>query len=74
MDDRQLDLTEAQKAVKSKYPPINKKYECKCDVRLFKVGQRHHPRQSKMAAVHVNMSKNHRTCDLCCRLCVSVTR
>ncbi|XP_029350138.1 protein archease isoform X3 [Echeneis naucrates] len=29
MDDRQLNLTEAQKAVKSKYPPINKKYECK---------------------------------------------
>uniref|UniRef100_A0A665W7E5 Protein archease n=1 Tax=Echeneis naucrates TaxID=173247 RepID=A0A665W7E5_ECHNA len=27
MDDRQLNLTEAQKAVKSKYPPINKKYE-----------------------------------------------
>lgn len=32
MDDRQLDLTEAQKAIKSKYPPINKKYECKCEV------------------------------------------
>uniref|UniRef100_A0A3Q1HSQ8 Protein archease n=1 Tax=Anabas testudineus TaxID=64144 RepID=A0A3Q1HSQ8_ANATE len=29
MDDRQLDLTEAQIAIKSKYPPINKKYECK---------------------------------------------
>lgn len=29
MDDRLLDLTEAQKAVKAKYPPINKKYECK---------------------------------------------
>uniref|UniRef100_A0A3B3CC24 Protein archease n=2 Tax=Oryzias melastigma TaxID=30732 RepID=A0A3B3CC24_ORYME len=29
MDDRQLDLTEAQEAVKSKYPPINKKYECR---------------------------------------------
>ncbi|XP_076604882.1 protein archease isoform X1 [Chaetodon auriga] len=27
MDDRQLDLTEAQKATKSKYPPITKKYE-----------------------------------------------
>ncbi|XP_068435768.1 protein archease isoform X2 [Clinocottus analis] len=27
MDDRQLDLTEAQKVTKSKYPPINKKYE-----------------------------------------------
>ncbi|PWA16410.1 hypothetical protein CCH79_00004608, partial [Gambusia affinis] len=27
MDDRQLDLTEEQKATKSKYPPINKKYE-----------------------------------------------
>ncbi|XP_008397707.1 PREDICTED: protein archease [Poecilia mexicana] len=27
MDDRQLDLTEEQKAIKSKYPPINKKYE-----------------------------------------------
>uniref|UniRef100_A0A8C9X511 Protein archease n=1 Tax=Sander lucioperca TaxID=283035 RepID=A0A8C9X511_SANLU len=27
MDDRALDLTEAQKATKSKYPPINKKYE-----------------------------------------------
>lgn len=29
MDDRELDLTEAQKAIKSKYPPITKKYECK---------------------------------------------
>lgn len=29
MDDRLLDLTEAQKATKAKYPPINKKYECK---------------------------------------------
>ncbi|XP_071377804.1 protein archease isoform X2 [Centroberyx affinis] len=28
MDDRQLDLTEEQEAVKAKYPPINKKYEC----------------------------------------------
>ena len=28
MDDRELDLTEAQKVVKAKYPPINKKYEC----------------------------------------------
>lgn len=28
MDDRVLDLTADQKAVKSKYPPINKKYEC----------------------------------------------
>uniref|UniRef100_W5K5Q0 Protein archease n=2 Tax=Astyanax mexicanus TaxID=7994 RepID=W5K5Q0_ASTMX len=27
MDDRELDLTEAQKKIKSKYPPINKKYE-----------------------------------------------
>ncbi|KAG9336886.1 hypothetical protein JZ751_003234 [Albula glossodonta] len=27
MNDRELDLTEAQKAIKSKYPPINKKYE-----------------------------------------------
>uniref|UniRef100_A0A672ZMS0 Protein archease n=1 Tax=Sphaeramia orbicularis TaxID=375764 RepID=A0A672ZMS0_9TELE len=27
MEDRQLDLTEEQIAVKSKYPPINKKYE-----------------------------------------------
>ncbi|XP_041668036.1 protein archease [Cheilinus undulatus] len=27
MDDRQLDLTEEQKTTKSKYPPINKKYE-----------------------------------------------
>ncbi len=26
MDDRILDLTEAQQAIKSKYPPINKKY------------------------------------------------
>lgn len=32
MDDRQLDLTEAQEVIKAKYPPINKKYECKCDV------------------------------------------
>lgn len=31
MDDRQLDLTEEQEAIKSKYPPINKKYECKCE-------------------------------------------
>lgn len=29
MDDRLLDLTEAQKAIKAKYPPITKKYECK---------------------------------------------
>uniref|UniRef100_A0A3Q2TI37 Protein archease n=1 Tax=Fundulus heteroclitus TaxID=8078 RepID=A0A3Q2TI37_FUNHE len=29
MDDRELDLTETQQATKSKYPPINKKYECK---------------------------------------------
>ncbi len=29
MNDRELDLTEAQKALKSKYPPITKKYECK---------------------------------------------
>lgn len=29
MNDRELDLTEAQKAIKSKYPPITKKYECK---------------------------------------------
>lgn len=28
MDDRQLDLTEEQIATKSKYPAINKKYEC----------------------------------------------
>ncbi|XP_016144338.1 protein archease [Sinocyclocheilus grahami] len=27
MNDRELDLTEAQKATKSKYPPITKKYE-----------------------------------------------
>uniref|UniRef100_A0AAR2L7S7 Protein archease n=1 Tax=Pygocentrus nattereri TaxID=42514 RepID=A0AAR2L7S7_PYGNA len=29
MDDRELDLTDAQRAIKAKYPPINKKYECK---------------------------------------------
>lgn len=29
MGDRLLDLTEEQKATKAKYPPINKKYECK---------------------------------------------
>lgn len=29
MNDRELDLTEAQKAIKGKYPAINKKYECK---------------------------------------------
>lgn len=29
MNDRELDLTEAQKATKSKYPPITRKYECK---------------------------------------------
>lgn len=28
MDDRVLDLTEGQKAIKAKYPPITKKYEC----------------------------------------------
>uniref|UniRef100_A0A3P8XHA1 Protein archease n=1 Tax=Esox lucius TaxID=8010 RepID=A0A3P8XHA1_ESOLU len=28
MDDRVLDLTESQKVTKSKYPAINKKYEC----------------------------------------------
>ncbi|KAL7876986.1 hypothetical protein SRHO_G00036290 [Serrasalmus rhombeus] len=27
MDDRELDLTDAQRATKAKYPPINKKYE-----------------------------------------------
>uniref|UniRef100_A0A3B4CDZ4 Protein archease n=1 Tax=Pygocentrus nattereri TaxID=42514 RepID=A0A3B4CDZ4_PYGNA len=27
MDDRELDLTDAQRAIKAKYPPINKKYE-----------------------------------------------
>lgn len=32
MDDRALDLTHAQEAVKAKYPPINKKYECKTHV------------------------------------------
>lgn len=32
MDDRELDLTPAQKETKSKYPPINKKYECEYDV------------------------------------------
>lgn len=37
MDDRALDLTEAQKATKSKYPPINKKYECKSDVMVNNV-------------------------------------
>ena len=31
MNERELDLTEAQIAVKSKYPPINRKYECKSD-------------------------------------------
>uniref|UniRef100_A0A8D3DDP4 Protein archease n=1 Tax=Scophthalmus maximus TaxID=52904 RepID=A0A8D3DDP4_SCOMX len=29
MNERELDLTQAQEAVKSKYPPINRKYECK---------------------------------------------
>lgn len=29
MDDRLLDLTKEQEAIKAKYPPINKKYECK---------------------------------------------
>jgi len=29
MNERELDLTEAQKATKSKYPPITRKYECK---------------------------------------------
>lgn len=29
MDDRLLDLTEEQRATKAKYPPIDKKYECK---------------------------------------------
>ncbi|KAL4624125.1 protein archease-like [Arapaima gigas] len=30
MNDRELDLTEAQKAIKSKYPAIKKKYEVDC--------------------------------------------
>lgn len=34
MDDRALDLTQAQEAVKAKYPPINKKYECKSQVMM----------------------------------------
>lgn len=38
MDDRQLDLTEEQKAVKLKYPPINKKYECKSGIITENVG------------------------------------
>lgn len=29
MNERELDLTEAQKAIRSKYPPITRKYECK---------------------------------------------
>lgn len=29
MDDRELDLTVGQKAIKAKYPSITKKYECK---------------------------------------------
>lgn len=37
MDDRELDLTQAQEAVKSKYPPINKKYECKFRVLIRNV-------------------------------------
>ncbi len=32
MNDRDLDLTEAQEAIKAKYPPIKKKYECKSEV------------------------------------------
>lgn len=32
MDDRELDLTDEQKVTKSKYPPINKKYECKLEI------------------------------------------
>lgn len=37
MNDRELDLTRAQEAVKSKYPPINKKYECKFRVLIRNV-------------------------------------
>lgn len=37
MDDRILDLTEAQQATKSKYPPINKKYECKSEATKNKI-------------------------------------
>lgn len=37
MDDRELDLTNEQKAVKSKYPPINKKYECRSQERKINV-------------------------------------
>jgi len=29
-DERDYNLTEEQKAVKAKYPPLNKKYECEC--------------------------------------------
>lgn len=34
MGDRELDLTAAQEATKAKYPPINKKYECKSEVSM----------------------------------------
>lgn len=34
MDDRELDLTDEQKATKSKYPPINKKYECTSEIMI----------------------------------------
>lgn len=29
-DERDYNLTEEQKAIKAKYPPLNKKYECEC--------------------------------------------
>lgn len=37
MDDRELDLTEEQKVIKSKYPAINKKYECESRTLLMKL-------------------------------------
>ncbi|GCC42812.1 hypothetical protein chiPu_0026795, partial [Chiloscyllium punctatum] len=44
MDDREYFLTAAQKAVKEKYPPVSKKYECECGfLQCFPEGGRDRP-------------------------------
>lgn len=56
MDDRLLDLTEEQKATKAKYPPINKKYECKSCTLLTSLTS---------LFAFVNISAINRYCMLC---------